>query len=331
MKILAIESSCDETAAAIVENGRIVLSDIIASSAELHKLYGGVVPEIASRKHLECISQVVNEALTQANVTFQEIDAIAVTYGPGLIGALLVGVSYAKALAYSLKKPLVAVHHIKAHLAVNYIEHPDLTPPYVGLVASGGHSHIVYASDWVDFEVLGRTRDDAAGEAFDKVARTIGLGYPGGPLLEQLAKKGNAYAYDFPRVQFDNFDFSFSGVKTAVINAMHKAEQKGESINAADVAASFQCAATDVLVAHTLAAAKAKGVKTVVMAGGVSANGYLRQRFTDACQEEGFSFLCPRPRYCTDNGVMVGAAGYFMAQKEDFCSLNENAYATLPF
>ncbi len=331
MKILAIESSCDETAAAVVEDGRTVLSDIIASSAELHKLYGGVVPEIASRKHLECISQVVNEALSQAKISFDEVDAIAVTYGPGLIGALLVGVSYAKALAYALQKPLVAVHHIKAHLAANYIEHPHLSPPYVGLVASGGHSHIVYASDWVDFEVLGRTRDDAAGEAFDKVARTIGLGYPGGPLLEQLAREGNPLAYDFPRVQFDNFDFSFSGVKTAVINTMHKAEQKGEPINKADVAASFQCAAADVLVSHTLAAAKTKGVKTVVMAGGVSANGYLRQRFTEACQEQGFTFLCPRPRYCTDNGVMVGAAGFFMAQKGDFCSLDENAFATLPF
>ncbi len=329
MRILAIESSCDETAAAVVENGRNVLSDIIASSAELHKLYGGVVPEIASRKHLECISQVVNEALSQANTTFHEIDAIAVTYGPGLIGALLVGVSYAKALAYALKKPLVAVHHIKAHLAANYIEHPDLTPPYVGLVASGGHSHIVYASDWVEFEILGRTRDDAAGEAFDKVARTLGLGYPGGPMLEQLAQEGNPLAYDFPRVQFDNFDFSFSGVKTAVINTMHKAEQKGEPINKADVAASFQCAAADVLVSHTLAAARTKGVKTVVMAGGVSANRYLRQRFTDACGEQGFTFLCPRPRFCTDNGVMVGTAGFFMAQKGDFCALNENAFATL--
>ncbi len=331
MKILAIESSCDETAAAVVEDGRIVLSDIIASSAELHKLYGGVVPEIASRKHLECISQVVNEALAQAKVTFDTIDAIAVTYGPGLIGALLVGVSYAKSLAYALKKPLIAVHHIKAHLAANYIEHPDLIPPYVGLVASGGHSHIVYASDWVEFEVLGRTRDDAAGEAFDKVARTIGLGYPGGPLLEQLAREGNPHAYEFPRVQFDNFDFSFSGVKTAVINTMHKAEQKGETVNAADVAASFQCAAADVLVSHTLAAAKEKGVKTVVMAGGVSANGYLRKRFTDACQEQGFTFLCPRPRYCTDNGVMVGAAGFFMAEKGEFASLDLNAYATLSF
>lgn len=331
MKILAIESSCDETAAAVVENGRTVRSDIIASSAELHKLYGGVVPEIASRKHLECISQVVNEACSGAGISFGDVDAVAVTYGPGLIGALLVGVSYAKALAFALKKPLIAVHHIKAHLAANYVEHPELKPPYVGLVASGGHSHIVYASDWVDFEVLGRTRDDAAGEAFDKVARTIGLGYPGGPLLEKLAQEGNPDAYDFPRVRFDNFDFSFSGVKTAVINTVHKAEQKGETLCSADIAASFQRAAADVLVSHTLDAAKKMKVKTVVMAGGVSANRYLRQRFENACHAQNMEFFCPRPRYCTDNGVMVGAAGFFMAQKGQYSSLDENAYATLPF
>lgn len=331
MNILAIESSCDETAAAVVEDGRRVRSDIIASSAELHKLYGGVVPEIASRKHLECISQVTEQALEQAGLSFSEIDAVAVTYGPGLIGALLVGMSYAKAVAFALQKPLIAVHHIKAHLAANYIEHPELKPPFVGLVASGGHSHIVYAADWMEFEVLGKTRDDAAGEAFDKVARTIGLGYPGGPLLEALAKEGNETAYAFPRVAFDNYDFSFSGVKTAVINTMHKAEQTGIPVNRADVAASFQCAAADVLVEHTLAAAREKQVTTVVMAGGVSANSYLRKRFEQACTGEGLSFLCPRPRYCTDNAVMVGCAGYFLAREGRFCSLDENAYATLPF
>lgn len=331
MNILAIESSCDETAAAVVEDGRRVRSDIIASSAELHKLYGGVVPEIASRKHLECISQVTEQALEQAGLSFSEIDAVAVTYGPGLIGALLVGMSYAKAVAFALQKPLIAVHHIKAHLAANYIEHPELKPPFVGLVASGGHSHIVHAADWMEFEVLGKTRDDAAGEAFDKVARTIGLGYPGGPLLEALAKEGNETAYAFPRVAFDNYDFSFSGVKTAVINTMHKAEQTGIPVNRADVAASFQCAAADVLVEHTLAAAREKQVTTVVMAGGVSANSYLRKRFEQACTGEGLSFLCPRPRYCTDNAVMVGCAGYFLAREGRFCSLDENAYATLPF
>ena len=331
MNILAIESSCDETAAAVVEYGRRVRSDIIASSAELHKLYGGVVPEIASRKHLECISQVTEQALEQAGLSFSEIDAVAVTYGPGLIGALLVGMSYAKAVAFALQKPLIAVHHIKAHLAANYIEHPELKPPFVGLVSSGGHSHIVYAADWMEFEVLRKTRDDAAGEAFDKVARTIGLGYPGGPLLEALAKEGNETAYAFPRVAFDNYDFSFSGVKTAVINTMHKAEQTGIPVNRADVAASFQCAAADVLVEHTLAAAREKQVTTVVMAGGVSANSYLRKRFEQACTGEGLSFLCPRPRYCTDNAVMVGCAGYFLAREGRFCSLDENAYATLPF
>lgn len=331
MNILAIESSCDETAAAVVEDGRRVRSDVIASSAELHKLYGGVVPEIASRKHLECITQVTEQALAQAGVSFSDIDALGVTYGPGLIGALLVGVSYAKALAYALQKPLAAVHHMKAHLAANYIEHPDLKPPYVGLIASGGHSHIVYASDWMEFQVMGRTRDDAAGEAFDKVARTIGLGYPGGPLLEALAREGNPYAFAFPRVKFDNYDFSFSGVKTAVINTMHRAEQTGMEVNAADVAASFQCAVADVLMEHTLAAAREKRVNTVVMAGGVSANSYLRERFAASCRQQGVAFLCPRPRYCTDNGVMVGAAAYFMAQKGDFCTLDENAYAALPF
>ncbi len=331
MNILAIESSCDETAAAVVTDGRQVRSDVIASSADLHKLYGGVVPEIASRKHLECISQVVEEACRRAELTLSQVDAIAATYGPGLIGALLVGTSYAKALAFGLHKPFLAVHHIKAHLAANYIEHPELRPPFVGLVVSGGHSHIVYAKEWIDFETLGRTRDDAAGEAFDKVARTIGLGYPGGPLLEALAREGDEHAYPFPRVKFDNYDFSFSGVKTAVINTLHKAEQKGEAVNRADIAASFQCAVADVLVEHTLAAARDKGVSTVVMAGGVSANSYLRGRFLSACEREGFTFLCPRPRYCTDNGVMVGCAAYFMAQKGEYSSLDENAYATLPF
>ena len=331
MNILAIESSCDETAAAVVEDGRIVRSDVIASSAELHKLYGGVVPEIASRKHLECISQVTERALEQAGLSFSDIDTVAVTYGPGLIGALLVGMSYAKALSFALQKPLVAVHHIKAHLAANYLEHPDLKPPFVGLVASGGHSHIIFAADWMDFEVLGKTRDDAAGEAFDKVARTLGLGYPGGPLLEALAREGDETAYTFPRVAFDNFDFSFSGVKTAVINAMYRAEQTKTPINRADIAASFQCAVADVLVEHTLAAARKKRVDTVVMAGGVSANTYLRERFAKKCASQGLSFLCPRPRYCTDNAVMVGCAAYFMAQEGRFCSLDENAYASLPF
>lgn len=331
MNILAIESSCDETAAAVVRDGYEVLSDVISSQAELHKKYGGVVPEIASRKHLECISQVADEAMEQAGLSFGELDAVAVTYGPGLIGALLVGVSYAKALAYALKKPLIAVHHIKAHLSANYVEHPDLKPPFVGLVASGGHSHIVYARDFIDFTVLGRTRDDAAGEAFDKVARTLGLGYPGGPLLEKLARDGNAQAYAFPRVRFENLDFSFSGVKTAVINTMHMAEQRGETIKKADVAASFQQAVTDVLVGHTIEAARREGVGRVALAGGVAANSYLRDAFTRAAAENGLQFFCPRPRLCTDNAVMVGCAAYFMAQREEYADLSLNAYANRPF
>lgn len=331
MNILAIESSCDETAAAVVRDGREVLSDIIATSADLHKKYGGVVPEIASRKHMEYINTVIDEAVSNAGLALSDIDAVAVTYGPGLIGALLVGVSAAKALAFALKKPLIAVHHIKAHISANYIEHPELKPPFAGLVASGGHSHIVLAKDYMDFEVLGRTRDDAAGEAFDKVARVIGIGYPGGPLLEKLAKSGNPSAFDFPRVKFDNFDFSFSGVKTAVINTVHKAAQKNETVNSADLAASFQEAVTDVLADHTIAAAKSAGVKTVAMAGGVAANGYLRDKFSGRCKAAGMEFLYPRPRFCTDNAVMVGCAAYFLAQKGEFADMSLNAYATLPF
>lgn len=331
MIILAIESSCDETAAAVVRNGREVLSDVIASSADLHKKYGGVVPELASRKHTEYINTVIDEALEQSGLCFSDIDAIAVTYGPGLIGALLVGVSAAKALAFALKKPLIPVHHIMAHISANYIEHPDLLPPFTGLVASGGHSHIVYAKDFMDFEVLGRTRDDAAGEAFDKIARTINIGYPGGPLLEKLARTGDPKAYNFPRVNLDNFDFSFSGVKTAVINAVHKAAQKGEEINKADLAASFQEAVTDSLVDHTIAAAKSRNCKTVALSGGVAANGYLREKFILKTSKEGMEFVCPRPRFCTDNAVMVGCAAYFLAKKGVYADMTLNAYATLPF
>ena len=331
VNILAIESSCDETAAAVVRDGREVLSDVIATSAELHKKYGGVVPEIASRKHMEYINSVIDEAVKSAGIGFSDIDAVAVTYGPGLIGALLVGVSAAKALAFALKKPLIAVHHIKAHISANYIEYPQLSPPYVGLVASGGHSHIILAKDYMDFEVIGRTRDDAAGEAFDKVARVIGIGYPGGPLLEKLAQSGNPSAFSFPRVKFDNFDFSFSGVKTAVINTLHKAEQRKETVNSADLAASFQEAVTDVLVEHTVSAAKHYGVKTVAMAGGVAANGYLRAKFKKSCEREGMDFVYPRPRFCTDNAVMVGCAAYFMASEGKFSDMSLNAYATLPF
>lgn len=331
MNILAIESSCDETAAAVVRDGREVLSDIIATSSDLHKKYGGVVPEIASRKHMEYINSVIDEAVKSSGLSFSDIDAVAVTYGPGLIGALLVGVSAAKALSFALKKPLIPVHHIKAHISANYIEHPELTPPYAGLVASGGHSHIILAKDYMDFEVIGRTRDDAAGEAFDKVARVIGIGYPGGPLLEKLAESGDPSAYNFPRVKFDNYDFSFSGVKTAVINTMHKANQKNEIINKADLAASFQEAVTDVLAEHTVAAAKDNGTDTVAIAGGVAANGYLRNKFLNKCKDNGMNFVYPKPRFCTDNAVMVGCAAYYQALKGEFADMSLNAYATLPF
>ncbi len=331
MTVLSIESSCDETAAAVVRDGRQVLSDVIASSAELHKKYGGVVPELASRKHMEYINRVIDEAVESAGLSFSDIDAVAVTYGPGLIGALLVGVSAAKALAYSLNVPLIPVHHIMAHISANYIEHPDLKPPYVGLIASGGHSHIIYAKDFMEFEILGRTRDDAAGEAFDKVARTINIGYPGGPLLEKLAREGDINAYSFPRVRMDNFDFSFSGVKTAVINAVHKANQKNEEINKADIAASFQEAVCSVLVDHTIDAARSRGVKTVAMAGGVAANGYLREKFIRETKKNCMDFVCPRPRLCTDNAVMVGCAAHFLAKQGVYADMSLNAYATMPF
>ena len=277
--ILGIESSCADTAAAVVKNGREVLSNVINSQIDIHKRYGGVVPEIASRCHIEAVNTVIDEALEQAGVEFGDLDAIAVTYGPGLVGALLVGVSTAKALAYALKKPLVNVHHIKGHICANYVAHNDLEPPFVCLVASGGHSHIVYAKDYLDYEIMGMTRDDAAGEAFDKIARVLGLGYPGGPKIDALATEGNPHAVEFPRVKMaeDSLDFSFSGVKTAVINHIHKLDQKGEEYNKADIAASFQEAVTDALVSHTLEAAKRKGLNQVVIAGGVASSSALRR------------------------------------------------------
>ncbi|MBQ7793461.1 MAG: tRNA (adenosine(37)-N6)-threonylcarbamoyltransferase complex transferase subunit TsaD [Clostridia bacterium] len=330
--ILGIESSCDETAAAVVADGREVLSNVINSQIDLHKLYGGVVPEIASRKHIENISVVVDEALEKAGVTFDDITAIAVTYGPGLVGALLVGVSYAKALSFALGKPLVPVHHIRGHITANYIAHPDVKPPYICLVASGGHSHIVRVDDYNDFEVIARTRDDAAGEAYDKIARVLGLGYPGGPLIDKLAKEGNPHAVEFPRVQMaeGSLDFSFSGVKTAVINYLHKAEQKGEEVNKADIAASFQQAVCEALCTHTLSAAKAAKVKTVALAGGVASNSCLRQMMTDMCKKEGIDVIYPPPVLCTDNGAMIASAGYFGYLREDFAGLDLNAVPSLP-
>ncbi len=329
--ILGIESSCDETAAAVVADGREVLSNVINSQIDLHKIYGGVVPEIASRKHIENISFVVDEALEKAGVSFSDITAIAVTYGPGLVGALLVGVSYAKALSFALSKPLVPVHHIRGHITANYIEHPEIETPYVCLVASGGHSHIVKVNSYTDFEVIARTRDDAAGEAYDKIARVLGLGYPGGPLIDKLAKEGNPDAIRFPRVQMaeGSLDFSFSGVKTAVINYLHKAEQKGEAVNKKDVAASFQEAVCDALSSHTLLAAKREGVKTVALAGGVASNSALRAKMSEMCEKEGIKVIYPSPVLCTDNGAMIASAGYFGYKSGNFAELDLNAAPSL--
>lgn len=311
--ILGIESSCDETAAAVIRNGREVLSNVISSQIELHKLYGGVVPEIASRKHIEKINQVIEEALEQAEVTLDDLDAVAVTYGPGLVGALLVGVAEAKAICFAKQKPLVGVHHIEGHISANYIEHPDLEPPFLCLVVSGGHSHLVLVKAYGEYEIIGRTRDDAVGEAFDKVARAIGLGYPGGPKIDRLAKEGNADAIRFPRAKVEGhpYDFSFSGVKSAVLNHINGCKMKGEPVVEADIAASFQKAVVDVLVEHTIRAAKEYHMDTVAIAGGVASNGALRAAMTEACAKEGLKLSYPSPIYCTDNGAMIGVAGYY--------------------
>lgn len=330
--ILGIESSCDETAASIVKNGRQILSNVINTQVDFHKKYGGVVPEIASRKHIENIDSVIDEALFCANMKFSDIDAISVTYGPGLVGALLVGVSSAKALSFATGKPLVAVNHIRGHICANFVAHPDLKPPFVCLVASGGHSHIVNVKDYTEFEILGRTRDDAAGEAFDKIARVLGLGYPGGPLIDELAKSGNGEAVHFPRVRMDNnsLDFSFSGLKTAVINHIHKAEQNGEEINKADIASSFQEAVTDVLCEHTIEGALSCSAKTVTLAGGVAANSVLRRKMTQMCEKHGISVIYPPPVLCTDNAAMIASAGFFEFEKGNFADLTLNAVPNLP-
>ena len=315
--ILAIESSCDETAASVVKNGRCVLSNIISSQIAIHTLYGGVVPEIASRKHIEKINQVVEAALKEADVTLDDIDAIGVTYGPGLVGALLVGVAEAKAIAYAKKKPLVGVHHIECHVSANYIEHPDLEPPFLCEIISGGHTHLVIVKDYGSFEILGRTRDDAAGEAFDKVARAIGLGYPGGPKIDKLAKEGNPHAIDFPRAHMEDapYDFSFSGVKSAVLNHLNKCRMTGEPIVEADIAASFQQAVVDVLVDNAIRAAKDYHMDRLAIAGGVASNGALRAAMEAACEKEGIRFYRPSPIFCTDNAAMIGVAAYYEYQK----------------
>lgn len=311
--ILAIESSCDETAAAVVKNGRTVLSNVISTQIELHKLYGGVVPEIASRKHIEKINQVIEEALQVSGMALQDMDAIAVTYGPGLVGALLVGVAEAKAISYAAKKPLVGVHHIEGHISANYIENPDLEPPFLCLVVSGGHTHLVKVNDYGKYEILGRTRDDAAGEAFDKVARAIGLGYPGGPKIEQLSKQGNPDAIVFPKAKVadDPYDFSFSGVKSAVLNYINGCKMKNEPIVEADIAASFQKAVTQVLIEHAMMAVDEFGLDKFAIAGGVASNSTLRNGMKEACEKKGIRFYHPSPVLCTDNAAMIGAAAYY--------------------
>lgn len=311
--ILAIESSCDETAAAVVRNGREVLSNIISSQIELHTLYGGVVPEIASRKHIEKINQVIEEALAKAGTALEHITAIAVTYGPGLVGALLVGVSAAKAISFATGKPLVGVHHIEGHISANFIENKDLEPPFICLVVSGGHTHLVVVHDYGTYEIIGCTRDDAAGEAFDKVARAIGLGYPGGPKIDRISQEGNPDAVHFPRAKVDgaSYDFSFSGLKSAVLNYLNSCEMKGIAINRADVAASFQKAVTDVLVEHALHAVQEYGFQKFAIAGGVASNSALRAAFETECAKKNIRFYHPSPILCTDNAAMIGTAGYY--------------------
>ena len=331
MKILAIESSCDETAAAVVEDGRTVLSSVIASQVEEHRLYGGVVPEIASRRHAEAIVPVVRRALTEADVSLNEIDALAVTYAPGLIGALLVGVNFAKGLSLSTGLPLVPVHHLRSHIASNYISNKELKPPFLCLVVSGGHSHIVMVEDYTKMKIIGRTRDDAAGEAFDKAARTMGMPYPGGIALDKVAEEGDPHAFKLPRpvVNGAPYDFSFSGLKTAVINLIHNTAQKGGELNKADVCASFRYAVVDCLCTNFIKAAEDLNVKTLVIAGGVSANSLLRKTLSDECAKRGWSFYMPEKSLCGDNAAMVGAQGCYEYLAGKTAGTDLNAYATM--
>lgn len=331
VKILAIESSCDETAAAVIKNGREICSNVIYSQIDLHTLYGGVVPEIASRKHIDKINQVVEKALTDAKMTLDDLDAVAVTYGPGLVGPLLVGVSAAKAIAYGANLPLVGVHHIEGHISANYIANPTLEPPFMCLVVSGGHTHLVKVSDYGEYEILGKTSDDAAGEAFDKVARAIGLGYPGGPKIDKVSKEGNPEAIKFPRAKVggSEFDFSFSGMKSAVLNYLNTASMNNEEIVTADVAASFQQAVIDVLVGHSMEALDIYGFRKFAIAGGVASNSGLRQAFEKACGEKGVEFFLPPPILCTDNAAMIGAAAYYEYMKGVRHGLDLNAVPNL--
>ena len=313
INILAIESSCDETAAAVIRNGREILSNVIYSQIDLHTLYGGVVPEIASRKHIDKVNQVIEKAIADSGMQLKEMDAIAVTYGPGLVGPLLVGVSAAKAIAYGAGLPIVGVHHIEGHICANYIANKDLEPPFMCLVVSGGHTHLVKVADYGKYEILGKTSDDAAGEAFDKVARAIGLGYPGGPKIDKVSKSGNPEAIKFPRakVEGSEFDFSFSGLKSAVLNYLNSASMSGQTVNTEDVAASFQQAVIDVLVGHSMEALDMFGFKKFAIAGGVASNSGLREAFEKACAEKNIDFYLPPPILCTDNAAMIGAAGYY--------------------
>jgi N6-L-threonylcarbamoyladenine synthase len=331
VRILAIESSCDETAAAVVVNGREVLSNIIASQIDIHNKFGGVVPEVASRKHIEVINAVVQEALDTAGLTLKEIDAVAVTYGPGLVGALLVGLQYAKGLAYSLGKPLIGVNHIEGHISSNFIEHKELQPPFVCLVVSGGHTFIVHMKDYGSFEVIGQTRDDAAGEAYDKVARALGLGYPGGPKIDKLAKEGNAEAIKFPRANFhdDTMDFSFSGLKSAVLNYLNKMEMTNQEINKADVAASFQKAVIEVLTDNVITTCKRRKVDKIAIAGGVASNSALRENLIKEGKKRGIEVLFPSPVLCTDNAAMIGSAAYFEYARGVRSELTLNAIPNL--
>lgn len=332
MNILAIESSCDETAAAVVRDGRQALSNVVATQVEEHKIYGGVVPEIAGRRHAEAISGVVRQALEQAEVSLNKIDGIAVTYAPGLIGALLVGVNFAKGLAMSSGKPLIPVHHLRSHIAANYLAHPDLKPPFLCLVVSGGHTHLVMVEEYTRYRVLGRTRDDAAGECFDKAARAMGMPYPGGVHMDEVAETGDPTAFIFPRpkVEGSAYDFSFSGLKTAVINRLHQASQKGEQLPVPDLAASFRYTVVDILCDHTLRAARETGAKQIVLAGGVSANRELRRRMATECKKRNIPLYVPPLSLCGDNAAMVGAQGYYEFQDGHTAGWDLNACATMP-
>lgn len=322
--VLGIESSCDETSCAIVKNGREVLSNVINSQIKIHEKFGGVVPEIASRSHVEVISRVVKEALEEAKITFDDVDVVACTYGPGLVGALLVGVSYAKALSYAINKPLVGTNHIEGHIAANYITHPDLKPPFLCLVISGGHTHLVHIKSYKEFEILGKTRDDAIGEAFDKVARVIGLGYPGGPKVDKLAKEGENNI-KIPKTHFDNLDFSFSGIKTAIINMHHK----NPDINKADLCASFEATVTEILIENTLKAAKKLNINKIALAGGVSANSYIREKFIELEKTNQMQIYYPKPILCTDNAAMIASAGYYNYINGKISNLELNAIPNL--